>query len=142
MEMNQHTNRYFYKISKKIREIEKNQPISCPYIIEGQNNTETEVNYNGKYQPLQLYRCAAADDHRNPTVQQFILAAAVLCAAERTGGETSRIFGTATQHPSGAAIQEIHSYNSDGQFSGTGLGLLRLVCMAIFPDSPSRWNTP
>ena len=60
--------------------------------------------YNGKYQPLQLYRRAAADDNRNPTVQQSILADAVLCAAERTGGETSRISGTATQHPSGTAI--------------------------------------
>ena len=43
MEMNLHTNRYFYKFSKNFREIGKNRPISCPYIIEGQNNTETEV---------------------------------------------------------------------------------------------------
>ena len=45
-------------------------------------------------------------------------------------------------HPSGAAVREIHSHDSDGQFSGTCLGLLRLVCMAVFPDTPSGRNTP
>lgn len=45
----------------------------------------------------------------NPAVQQSVLADAVLCAAERTGGEASRIFGTTTQRPSGATIREIHS---------------------------------
>lgn len=66
-----------------------------------------------------------------------ILADAILCAAEGTGGETSRVFGTATQHPTCAAIREIHNHDSDGQFSETGLGLLFLVCMAVFPDTPS-----
>lgn len=113
-----------------------------PLYYRGTKQHRNRGDYNGKYQPLQLYCRAAADDNRNPTVQQPVLADAVLCAAERTGGKTSRIFGTATQYPSGATIREIHSDDSDRQFSGTGLGLLRLVCMAIFPDPPSGWNTP
>ena len=42
---------YFYKISKNFREIGKNQPISCSYIIEGQNNTETEVSTMANISP-------------------------------------------------------------------------------------------
>lgn len=80
-----------------------------PLHYRGSKQHRNRGNYNGKFQPLQLYRRAAANDNRNSAVQQPILAYPVLCASERTGGETSRIFGTATQHPSGAAIREIHS---------------------------------
>ena len=113
-----------------------------PLYYRGAKQYRNRGDYNGKYQPLQLYRRAAADDNRNPTVQQPVLVDAVLGAAERTGGETSRIFRTATQHPSGAAIRKIHSHDPDGQFSGTDLGLLRLVGMAVFPDTSPGRHTP
>lgn len=61
----------------------------------------------GKSQPLQFSCRASADDHRNPAVQQPVLAHPILCAAEGIGGETSKISETATKYPSGTAIQGI-----------------------------------
>lgn len=63
MEMNLHTNRYLYKISKNFREIGKNQSISCPLYYRGVKQHRNRGDYNGKYQPLQLYCRVAADDY-------------------------------------------------------------------------------
>jgi len=58
MDMNLHPNRYFYKISKNFLEIGKNQPFSCPYIIEGLKQNRNRGDYYGKGKSIQLF-CGA-----------------------------------------------------------------------------------
>lgn len=58
------------------------RPVSCPYIMEGQIRNGKRGDKRGTSQPLQLYRGAAGQHHRD--------AAAQLSAVRESGGQSHR----------------------------------------------------
>lgn len=101
-----------------------------PIYYGGENKFSNRGHRHDLRSRQQLHRCSAPHHHPDPRDQQPFVAHVVLHTAPRAGGKASGVSGTATQCVSGAFIRKVHADDQLRFFSGAGLGLLRMDCMA------------
>lgn len=101
-----------------------------PIYYGGENKFSNRGHRHDLRSRQQLHRCSAPHHHPDPRDQQPIVAHVVLHTASRAGCEAPRVPGAAAQCVSGTFVRKVHADDQLRFFSGAGLGLLRMDCMA------------